>query len=478
MFGCGGGSDDNLSLGPSETGSASFTVAWHDTPVIQASENNYIPMIDCDGAGVSTITFEVYDESNTYLTSGSFECSSGQGTIDNIPAGTNREVVILGEDVNGNILYHGITTGITVTAGQINDAGIIDTHPFYVSDLLAPEDGSLVTIDKFSLNWISVETAYKYRIQISKDIDFENIVVDVTTADTSYTPLGLLEESSTYYWRVYAFDIHANQSAGSSILKFTVIPVGQCTYSISPTSSSFPSGGGEGSINVTSSADGCSWTVSESVNWISITSGSNGSDNGMVTYTVSVNTDTSKRTAAITIAGKSHTVSQDGGDDAIIVESLREVVDALQVIVDSNPGTPLSNKLRDAIARIEKALDKLNNLDNKGAVGELKSAVDKLEAAVKDEGLDPVEGKHFMDQLASAARQLAKDAINMAIYHGGDAVKIEEAQSYLTKGDAKIAQAVALIANGDWKEAMEKSLYEKAVGDYEDAIAKAESSIS
>ena len=308
ISGCGGGGDDGFYSDPSETGSASFNIAWHDAPVVGAAENALVtPTIDCEGAGVSTIICEVYDGSNTYLTSQDFACSAGQGTISDVPVGTNREIVILGEDADGNILYHGIKTGITVTADQINNAGTIDVHPFYVSDLLTPEDGSIVTINKFSLNWDFVETAFKYLIQISKDIDFETIVVDETTADTSYTPLALLEESTTYYWKVYAFDIHANQSVASAVWSFTV---GPCSYSISPTDISFPSDGGTGSVNVTAPS-GCSWTANEDVDWISITSGSSGIGNGTVSYSVSENKKKTSRSSTITVAGRSHTVIQD-----------------------------------------------------------------------------------------------------------------------------------------------------------------------
>ncbi len=312
ISGCGGGGDDNFSSDPSETGSASFTIEWHDTPVVGAAENTIItPTIDCEAAGVSTIICEVYDGSNTYLISQDFTCSDGQGTTNNVPVGTNRELVILGEDGDGNILYHGIATGITVTAGQINDAGTIDTHPFFVSDLLSPADGSEVAIDEFSLNWDRVETAYEYRIQVSEDINFVSTIINDTTSNTSYTPSGLLA-STTYYWKVFARDIHANQSVGSAVKSFTVVPEGPCTYSISPTSRSFSSGGGAGSISVTSSKSTCNWTASEGVGWISITSGSSGSGNGTVTYSVSNNTSSNSRSATITVAGKSHTVTQAG----------------------------------------------------------------------------------------------------------------------------------------------------------------------
>jgi hypothetical protein len=83
-----------------------------------------------------------------------------------------------------------------------------------------------------------------------------------------------------------------------------------CNYSISPASKDFTSSGGTGSIAVVAPS-GCSWTASESVDWITITSGSSGSGNGTVSYTVTANTGTSSRTATITVAGKSHTVNQE-----------------------------------------------------------------------------------------------------------------------------------------------------------------------
>jgi hypothetical protein len=87
--------------------------------------------------------------------------------------------------------------------------------------------------------------------------------------------------------------------------------VGSCTYTISPTSQSFDSSGGTGSVNVTTQS-GCSWTAANNASWITITSGSGGTGSGMVNYSVSVNTATSQRTGTITIAGETFTVTQDG----------------------------------------------------------------------------------------------------------------------------------------------------------------------
>ncbi|MEW6209454.1 MAG: BACON domain-containing carbohydrate-binding protein [Acidobacteriota bacterium] len=84
-----------------------------------------------------------------------------------------------------------------------------------------------------------------------------------------------------------------------------------CTYSISPTSQSFPSTGGSGSVTVTTNNGFCSWTATTADSWISITSGASGTGNGTVTFTVANNSGAT-RTGTITIAGQTFTVTQAG----------------------------------------------------------------------------------------------------------------------------------------------------------------------
>ncbi|HEX8492135.1 MAG TPA: M12 family metallo-peptidase [Pyrinomonadaceae bacterium] len=94
-------------------------------------------------------------------------------------------------------------------------------------------------------------------------------------------------------------------NANSSCL--SAAPV--CTFSISPTSASFPSGGGTGTVAVTTTA-GCAWTAQSNVTWITVTAGASGSGNGTVSYTVAANTATTSRTGTLTIAGRTFTVTQ------------------------------------------------------------------------------------------------------------------------------------------------------------------------
>jgi uncharacterized repeat protein (TIGR01451 family) len=78
---------------------------------------------------------------------------------------------------------------------------------------------------------------------------------------------------------------------------------------IAPTSQSFPSSGGSGSVSLTIPA-GCSWTAVSNDSWIMITSGASGTGDGTVLYTVGVNSTGSPRSGSITIAGLTFTVNQ------------------------------------------------------------------------------------------------------------------------------------------------------------------------
>jgi subtilisin family serine protease len=81
--------------------------------------------------------------------------------------------------------------------------------------------------------------------------------------------------------------------------------------SIAPTSQSFTTAGGTGSISVTTTAN-CPWTASSNASWITINSGSSGSGNGTVNYTVAANTNSTDRTGTITVSQRTFTVTQSG----------------------------------------------------------------------------------------------------------------------------------------------------------------------
>jgi hypothetical protein len=86
-----------------------------------------------------------------------------------------------------------------------------------------------------------------------------------------------------------------------------------CTIAVSSASAIFPSGGGSGSVSVTTSDPFCSWNAASSnTTVLSVTGGSSGTGNGSVTFTVASNTAPGSRTATLTIAGRTVTVFQTG----------------------------------------------------------------------------------------------------------------------------------------------------------------------
>ena len=81
-----------------------------------------------------------------------------------------------------------------------------------------------------------------------------------------------------------------------------------CTYTLSASGAVFGPGGGASSFTVFTGSN-CSWTASDNATWITITSGSSGTGNRTVSYTVATNTGP-KRIGYITAGGKTHTVTQ------------------------------------------------------------------------------------------------------------------------------------------------------------------------
>jgi hypothetical protein len=84
-----------------------------------------------------------------------------------------------------------------------------------------------------------------------------------------------------------------------------------CSPSVSPSSESFPSAGGEGTVNVRASFD-CPWTAASTNGFITIQSGDNGNGTGLVSFSVAQNTGPS-RTGTISVADQIVSVWQDTG---------------------------------------------------------------------------------------------------------------------------------------------------------------------
>jgi hypothetical protein len=311
------GCADEPSGGSSGTGSAALSITWHDAPVAKSVAAAQVERLDCTASGVDTVVVQVYDGADDgagdlLITSDPFPCDVGNGTVTGIPAGTNRTIVLLAEDPDGNVIYQGKTTGITITAGHTTDGVHVDALPF-VPVLIAPEDDAVLEPDEMTLQWETLDNAHQYQVVVARDEAFEQAVVDTVidaeAADQMTYTLLDLEPSTLYYWRIHSLDRYLNQSAQSQVWHFTT---SDCAFEILPENQLFEAQGGTGGFAVSASANDCQWSAVADGDWIQITTEASGSGDGTVRYTVAANSDASQRAGTITLGGKSHTVTQQG----------------------------------------------------------------------------------------------------------------------------------------------------------------------
>jgi hypothetical protein len=118
------------------------------------------------------------------------------------------------------------------------------------------------------------------------------------------------------YDTLYYFAVKANGSAAESpfcdeVPYRTPPDPKTCGYSLLSSSASHASSGGAGNVTVSAPA-GCTWNSSTTSSWLNLTSGATGSGTGTVVYSVGLNTNANQRTASLTIAGQTFTVTQAG----------------------------------------------------------------------------------------------------------------------------------------------------------------------
>jgi hypothetical protein len=93
---------------------------------------------------------------------------------------------------------------------------------------------------------------------------------------------------------------------------FNVSQASGCAFQINPTSQSISAAGGPGTNIAVTAASGCTWTASTPDIWINITSGTPGSGNGTVAFTIA-STNGPARTGSLSVAGQTFAVNQASG---------------------------------------------------------------------------------------------------------------------------------------------------------------------
>lgn len=82
-----------------------------------------------------------------------------------------------------------------------------------------------------------------------------------------------------------------------------------CGAAITPTTAAISAAGGSQTLSIAVAAD-CAWTAASLTSWITVTSGTLGSGNGTVSYSVTANPTTVSRTGTIEAGGQLFTVTQ------------------------------------------------------------------------------------------------------------------------------------------------------------------------
>jgi hypothetical protein len=109
-----------------------------------------------------------------------------------------------------------------------------------------------------------------------------------------------------------------------------------CQISLAPASQTIASGGGSGTVAVTATP-GCTWSVTGLPSWITITSGKSGNGNGTVIFSVAVNPDGISRTATLTVAGQTATVTQQPASCSYSLDHASQTISAA-----GGAGTPVA----------------------------------------------------------------------------------------------------------------------------------------
>jgi hypothetical protein len=118
---------------------------------------------------------------------------------------------------------------------------------------------------------------------------------------------------------VVAYSVQANGATtprqGSLTIagiSFTISQGRSCTYSITPAQQTVGAAAGTGTVAVTAPS-GCGWTAASNTSWATITSGGQGTGDGVVAYSVNTNRFPTPRVGSLTIAGINFALSQDPG---------------------------------------------------------------------------------------------------------------------------------------------------------------------
>jgi len=114
----------------SETGSVAFRVVWKDVPDTESASGKTERKLNCAESDVETVEANVYDENDEngepIADGGPWSCSLGKASIEDVPAGSQRRIVVRGKDSEDRVLHQGEAEDVRVLAGQSTPPVLIE----------------------------------------------------------------------------------------------------------------------------------------------------------------------------------------------------------------------------------------------------------------------------------------------------------------------------------------------------------------
>ncbi len=218
------------------------------------------------GAGTFIDSGEVLAQASSRAAWGDYD---GDGDLDIVSTGSLTSALYRNDTPSANSAP-GAPTGLSAAGGALSWLSSSDAQTPTAGLTYNLRVGTTPGSNDVAAPMASAATGYR-RVVRRGGADL------ATSAILSFLPAG------TYYWSVQAVD---GAYAGSPFAPEATVTV--CSATFNPTTTAVPSSGGAGDLFV-SSTPGCAWVARSLAAWITVTSGTSGTGDGVVSYSVAAN---------------------------------------------------------------------------------------------------------------------------------------------------------------------------------------------